>query len=86
MVDFGSFRGEIIPGRTLFTQEDVMMAMEHCDFRKGIGQDWFNGEILKKSPFVREIVGNELLFWLNSGCTPEYVSEGRMVLFSKTKK
>lgn len=66
----------------LFDLQDFYEGVKSCNFKKGVGTDGFNGQVLTDDR-VREGVGKWLVDSLNRGIVPQYLSEGRLVLLSK---
>ena len=71
----------------LFYPLDILTYVYNSDFTKGLGPDYFNGEIFKASTEVR----NSYCAWavdLMNGKTKvsEYLSETRFIPLSKTSK
>ena len=69
-----------------FDKLDVEAAIDNCNFNKAMGTDWFSGKVIKKSATIRQKVVAIVLKWLNEAKIPNYVMNGKAVIFSKTGK
>lgn len=69
--------------KSIFTWQDVDEQIKNCNFKKAIGPDGFNGQILLKDKTLRRRVCEELAEYLNLGKFPEYLKEGRLIPLSK---
>ena len=69
-----------------FDRLDVEAAIDNCNFNKAMGTDWFSGKVIKKNATIRQKVVAIVLKWLNEAKIPNYVMDGKAVLFSKTGK
>ena len=69
----------------LFKVEDILQAIEDCNFRKAMGPDGFDGSILRNNTDLRNKYAREIKNRLTSGKIPQYLREGRLVALSKNK-
>ena len=60
-------------------------AINECNFDKGLGPDGFDGKLLK-NPKIRANVKEFVARSINHSSFPEYLKEGRLVLFTKNGK
>ena len=51
---------EEIGAHTIFNEQEVAEAMDHCNFSKGIGPDGFDGLILSKDLEIKSRVVKEI--------------------------
>lgn len=70
----------------LFTKDDILEAIENCDFNKGIGPDGFNGQVLNINNDLKQKVGVDLAHCLNTIDIPTHILRGRYVPLSKGGK
>lgn len=65
---------------------DIEEAIGCCNFNKTIGQDGFSGQTIKTYPEYKSRFAALVRDWLNDGYWPDYVNQGKLVLFSKNNK
>ena len=70
---------EMINTNSLFTVEDVVAATKCSNFNKGLGPDWFDGNMLKSSADLNDKIMAEVTDALNTMRIPEYLRVGRLV-------
>ena len=73
------------PVANTLTPEDIEEAIKGCNFKKGLGPDWFDGSCLKDDKIRANLVQN-ILRMTQEKDLPKFLSEGRLVLFSKDKE
>jgi hypothetical protein len=64
---------------TSFTREEVTEAIKSCNFKKGLGPDCFDGNILGSNTILKAKVVEEIVNALNIASIPEYLRTGRLV-------
>ena len=69
-----------------FDRLDVEAAIDNCNLNKAMGTDQFSGKVIKKCATIRQKVVAIVLTWLNEAEIPDYIMDGKAVLFSKTGK
>ena len=67
-----------------FTMEEVQEATKCSNFYKGLGPDWFDGNVLKNNSWLENKILEEITYALNSASIPEYLRVGRLVPLQKT--
>ena len=68
-----------------FSKQEILEAIDNSNFKKAIGDDGFDGEILKKSADVKEKIAIQVKEAFNSLTIPNYLTIGRLVPISKVK-
>lgn len=67
-----------------FNAEDIHQAIEECNLEKGIGTDQLYGRIFKDKELGGLLIDKVLKIINNPDTLPQYLSEGRLVLLSKS--
>ena len=63
---------EVHMEQQVFSNGDIVEAMQECNFDKAMGCDGFDGRILSKSAEVKTKIASELCLAMNKGVLPSY--------------
>ena len=63
----------------LFRFTDITDAIQACNFKKGLGPDCFDGNVLQANETLGDKKAYEIMDALNSKAIPAYLQVGRMV-------
>ena len=63
----------------LFKLSNITEAIKSSNFKKGLGPDCFDGNILQLNELICSKISLEIMDVLNQGDIPEYLRVGRMV-------
>lgn len=68
----------------LFSSEDIDNAINESNFNKGLGPDYFDGNLIKNNETLRVKVNFEIANALNMRVIPDHLKSGRLVPLQKT--
>lgn len=71
--------------KQLFTDYDIIDAVNQCNDKKALGEDWFTVSLLKDKELGSHLRA-QLVKMLNEDATPDYLKHSRLVLLSKSSK
>lgn len=85
---------EVDPDLITFDRNDVLAELIKVSRNKAVGPDGVHIDLLLRkvnkkkgegeiTPIGEEVV-KKIVTWLNIGCWPDYLNDGRMIMFSKT--
>ena len=63
----------------LFRFTDITDAIQACNFKKELGPDCFDGNVLQANEALGDKIAYEIMDALNSKAIPAYLQVGRMV-------
>jgi len=63
----------------LFSSEDIDNAIKDSNFNKGLGPDYFDGNLIKNNETLRVKINFEIANALNMRVIPEHLKSGRLV-------
>ena len=76
----GEEEGMVIDSSSdLFKLSDIAEAIKSSNFNKGLGPDFFDGNILQLNELLCSKISLEIMDALNQGDIPDYLRVGRMV-------
>lgn len=62
-----------------------MQAVNECNDKKALGEDWFNVSLLKDKEIGKDLRA-QLVKMLNEDVIPDYLKHSRLVMLSKCSK
>ena len=68
----------------LFSSEDIDNAIKESNFNKGLGPDYFDGNLIKNNETLRVKINYEIANALNMRVIPDHLKRGRLVPLQKT--
>lgn len=68
-----------------FTAEEIRSAAKQCKFKKGIGNDGFDGEVIGKDEALDSKIFADIAAALNERKIPEFLKHGRLIPLSKIR-
>lgn len=68
----------------LFSSEDIDNAIKDSNFNKGLGPDYFDGNLIKNNETLRVKINFEIANALNMRVIPDHLRSGRLVPLQKT--
>jgi len=68
----------------MFSSEDIDNAINESNFNKGLGPDYFDGNLIKNNETLRVKVNFEIANALNMRVIPDHLKSGRLVPLQKT--
>ncbi len=68
----------------LFSSEDIDIAIKESNYNKGLGPDYFDGNLIKNNETLRAKINFEIANALNMRVIPDHLRSGRLVPLQKT--